>query len=356
MDRARACVVGASGVTGGELLRLLVGHGGVDISCITSREHRGEYAFRVHPNLRGRLSVAFAEPSLDSVLKRDPDVVFLALPHGESVKWVPRLVESGLTVIDLSADFRLKDPSAYAEWYGWSGGHPYPDLLGRAVYGLPELHRGELRGAKLIAVPGCMATASILALAPPTGARLVDVGRLVIDVKISSSGAGSQASRLDMHPFRTYVVRPYEVVHHRHIAEIEQELGLVSGERVRAAFTPHAVDLVRGILATGHAWLSREVSEPDVWAAYRSMYGGERFIRLVKDRAGYQRYPDVKYVIGSNLADIGFEIDDRMGRLVVFSAIDNLMKGAAGQAVQDMNIALGFDEAEALGSAPLYPV
>ncbi|MFP3306391.1 MAG: N-acetyl-gamma-glutamyl-phosphate reductase [Thermocladium sp.] len=352
----RACVIGASGVTGGELLRLLVKHEGIDISCATSREYVGEYVFRIHPNLRGRLGISFTESSIEAVLKHDPDVAFLALPHGESIKWVPKLLEAGLTIIDLSADFRLRRPESYIEWYGWREGHPYPDLLGKAIYGLPELHRGELRGAKLIAVPGCMATASILSLAPPAKLHLIDLGRIVIDVKISSSGAGSQVSRLDMHPFRTYVVRPYEVAHHRHIAEIEQELGLVSGEAVRVAFTPHAVDLVRGILATSHAWLSRDVSEPLLWGAYRSMYGNEPFIRIVKDRAGYQRYPDVKYVIGSNVADVGFEIDNRMNRLIIFSAIDNLLKGASGQAIQDMNIALGFNETEALDAAPLYPV
>lgn len=347
--------MGASGVTGGELLRLLLAHGGVEVACVTSREHKGEYAFRIHPNLRGRTNLVFVDSGLDEVMRRDPDLVFLALPHGESVKWVPHLMEAGPTVVDLSADFRLKDPKAYEEWYGWRGGHPYPDLLGRAVYGLPEMHREELKGAKLIAVPGCMATASILSLLPAIRAGLVDASRLVVDAKISSSGAGSQASRLDLHHYRTYVVRPYDVVHHRHTAEIEQELNLIGGG-VRVAFTPHAVDLVRGILVTAHAWLVKETSEQEVWSAYRLAYSGEPFIRLVKDKAGYQRYPDVKYVVGSNMADVGFEIDARLGRLVMFGAIDNLMKGASGQAVQAMNVALGFNESEALDASPLYPV
>ena len=354
--RYRACVVGASGITGGELLRLLINHPGTELSCATSREFKGEYLFRVHPNLRGRTNLTFIDSTIDSVLKHDVDVVFLALPHGQSLGWVPKLYESGITVIDLSADFRLKDPAAYVEWYGWEKPHPYPDLLAKAVYGLPELHREELRGAKLIAVPGCMATAAIISLAPIVKAGLIDTDRIVVDAKISSSGAGAHAPRLDLHPFRTYVIRPYEVVHHRHTAEIEQELGLLINRRVRVAFTPHAVDLVRGILTTSHTWLVKDVSEPDIWRVYRSMYGNEPFIRLVKDRAGFQRYPDVKYVIGSNLVDIGFEIDNRLGRLVILSAIDNLMKGASGQAVQAMNVALGFEETTALNQVPLYPV
>ncbi|GAB6947655.1 N-acetyl-gamma-glutamyl-phosphate reductase [Vulcanisaeta sp. JCM 16161] len=354
--RYRACVVGASGITGGELLRLLLNHPGIELVCATSREFKGEYVFRVHPNLRGRTNLTFIDSTIDNVLKKDVDVVFLALPHGQSIEWVPKLYENGLTIIDLSADFRLKDPNAYVEWYGWEKPHPYPDLLGKAVYGMPELHREELKGAKLIAVPGCMATAAIISLAPVVKAGLVDTDKIVVDAKISSSGAGAHAPRLDLHPFRTYVIRPYEVVHHRHTAEIEQELSLLINRQVRVAFTPHAVDLVRGILTTSHAWLTKPIQEPEVWRAYRTMYGNEPFIRLVKDRAGFQRYPDVKYVIGSNLVDIGFEIDSRLNRLVVLAAIDNLMKGASGQAIQAMNVALGFPETTALDQVPLYPV
>ncbi|WP_069808140.1 N-acetyl-gamma-glutamyl-phosphate reductase [Vulcanisaeta thermophila] len=352
----RVCVVGASGITGGELLRLLLTHPGVDLVCATSREYKGEYLFRIHPNLRGRTTLTFSDSTIDAVLKAEPDAVFLALPHGQSINWVPKLYETGLTIIDLSADFRLKDPRAYMEWYDFKEPHPYPDLLAKAVYGLPELHREELRNAKLIAVPGCMATAAIISLAPPVKQGIIETGRIVVDAKISSSGAGAHAPRLDLHPFRTYVIRPYEVVHHRHTAEIEQELSRLTNREVKVAFTPHAVDLVRGILTTSHTWLTKEVTEPDIWKTYRSMYNNEPFIRIVKDRAGYQRYPDVKYVIGSNLVDIGFEIDQRLNRLVILAAIDNLMKGASGQAVQAFNIAMGFEETTALTTIPLYPV
>ncbi len=351
----RVGILGASGFVGGELLRILTNHPEVEITVATSREYKGEFVYRVHPHLRGLINLKFIEPNLDKIIN-NCDVIFLALPHGESIKWVPKLYETGLTIIDLSADFRLKDPEAYVKWYKWEKPHPYPDLLQKAIYGLPELHREELRGAKLVAVPGCMATAGILGLAPLVKAGVISLDKIVIDVKIASSGAGAHAPRLDLHSYRTYVVRPYEVAHHRHIAEIEQELSRIAGDEVKIAFTPHAVDLVRGILATGHSWYKRQVAEPDLWKIFRSMYGNEPFIRIVKDKTGLHRYPDVKYVIGSNFADIGFEIDNRLGRIITFTAIDNLMKGASGQAVQCFNIAMGYDEKTALHSPSIFPV
>jgi len=352
----RVCIVGGSGFTGGELLRILLGHPNVDVVCTTSREFKGEYVARIHPNLRGRTNLTFSDSTIDAVLRSEPDAVFLALPHGQSINWVPKLHEVGLTIVDLSADFRLKDPRAYIEWYDFKEPHPYPDLLAKAVYGLPELHREELRGAKLIAVPGCMATAAILSLAPPIRYDIVDTDKVVVDAKISSSGAGAHAPRLDLHPLRTYVIRPYEVTHHRHTAEIEQELTRLAGREVKVAFTPHAVDLVRGILTTSHSWLTKNISELDLWRIYRSMYNNEPFVRIIKDKAGFQRYPDVKYVIGSNLVDVGFEVDSRLNRLVTLAAIDNLIKGASGQAVQAFNVAMGFDETAGLSTIPLYPV
>ncbi|MCU7787517.1 N-acetyl-gamma-glutamyl-phosphate reductase [Pyrobaculum sp. 3827-6] len=350
----KVCVVGASGFVGGELLRLLLQHSGVEVVCATSRKFKGEYVYRVHPNLRGVTQLKFVEPSIDAALKAD--VVFLALPHGESVKWVPKLYESGAAVFDLSADFRLKDPNAYVQWYRWPQPHPYPDLLQKAVYGQPELHRHELPGAKLVAVPGCMATASILMLAPLAKHGVIGNTPPVVDAKIGSSGAGAEGSFVDLHSFRTYVVRPYEPVHHRHIAEIEQELSLLAGRSVKVAFTPHAVDIVRGIFTTGHVYTDKTPTEADMWKYYRSMYSDSKFIRLVKDRLGVSRYPNVKYILGSNYVDIGFEIDPRLGRVVTFAAIDNLVRGAAGQAVQAFNIAMGFPEDEGLRTIPIAPI
>jgi N-acetyl-gamma-glutamyl-phosphate/LysW-gamma-L-alpha-aminoadipyl-6-phosphate reductase len=350
----RVCIVGASGFTGGELLRLLLQHSGVEVVCATSRRFKGEYIYRVHPNLRGFTQLKFVEPSIDAALKAD--VVFLALPHGESVKWVPKLYESGVAVFDLSADFRLKDPEAYMEWYRWPQPHPYPDLLQKAVYGQPELHREELVGARLVAVPGCMATAAILMLAPLAKFGLIRDVPPVVDAKIGSSGAGAEGSIADLHSLRTYVVRPYEPVHHRHIAEIEQELSRLAGRQIRVAFTPHAVDLVRGIFATGHVYVEKLPAEADMWKYFRALYGDSKFIRIIRDRLGLARYPNVKYVLGSNLVDIGFELDPRLNRVVTFSAIDNLVRGASGQAVQAFNVAMGFPEDEGLRQIPLAPV
>ncbi len=289
-------------------------------------------------------------------MKSEADSVFLALPHGESVKWVPELIKYDLTIVDLSADFRLKDPEAYVNWYHWPQPHPYPDLLKRFVYGLPELHRDELRGARLIAVPGCMATASIIALAPLVKANVVDVGFMVVDAKIGSSGAGAEGTVMDYHWHRTHVVRPYQPVGHRHTAEIEQELSRLAGRQVYVAFTPHAVDMVRGILVTGHVKAVAKLSEPDLWRIYRGMYGNEKFIRIVKDKAGLAHYPSTKYVLGTNIIDVGFELDDRIGRVVAFAAIDNLVRGASGQAVQAFNIAKGFNEDDGLRQIPIYPI
>ncbi len=351
----RVGIIGASGFVGGELLRILLSHPQVEVKVATSREFKGEYVFRVHPHLRGKTMLKFVEPNID-LISKECDYVFLAVPHGQSLHLVPKLLEVGLKVLDLSADYRLKDPEAYVKWYDWKEPHPYPDLLKKAVYGLPEIHREEIKNANLVAVPGCMSTAGILSLLPLVKNNLIETSRIVVDVKIGSSGAGAHAPRLDLHSYRTYVVRPYEVTEHRHIAEIEQELTLVAGEKVQIAFTPHAVDVVRGILATSHSWAKRPVTEPELWKAFRSVYGNEPFIRIAKDKTGFHRYPDIKYVIGSNYCDVGFEIDARTGRIVTFAAIDNLMKGAAGQAVQCMNIMLKINEKTGLDIVPVFPV
>lgn len=354
--KVRVGILGASGFVGGELLKILLKHPNVEITVATSREYKGEYVFRVHPHLRGQTMLKFIEPDFDKIIN-NCDVVFLALPHGESIKWVPKFYEVGLKlIIDLSADFRLKNPEAYMKWYDWKEPHPYPDLLKKAVYGLPEIHRNEIKNSKIIAVPGCMATAGILALLPLVKHKVIEFDKIIIDAKIGSSGAGAHAPRLDLHSYRTYVIRPYEVANHRHIAEIEQELSYVAGEEIKVAFTPHAVDIVRGILVTAYSWSRKKITEPELWKIFRETYGNEPFIRITKDKTGLHRYPDVKYVIGSNYADVGFEIDNRLNRIITFTAIDNLVKGAAGQAVQCFNIAMGFDEKTALEITPLFPI
>jgi len=347
----KVAVVGASGFTGGELLRILFMHRYVEVEVATSRTNAGEYLHTVHPNLRGLTMLRFELPNMDRLTKCD--VVFLSTPAKVSSELTPKLLESGVKVIDLSPDFRLKDPSEYGRWYSWS--HPHPELLEEAVYGLPELHRSEIRSARLVACPGCTATAAILGLAPLAKEKLIDGDHLIVDVKIGSSGAGLSRSLSSHHSERANVVRPYAPAGHRHVAEIEQELRRL-GNPVKVGFSAHAVDMVRGILATCHVYPTRSLDIKDLWKIYRGFYRGEPFIRFVRDKKGLFRYPDPKAVVGSNFCDIGFDIDEHTGRVVVLSAIDNLVKGAAGSAVQCMNIMLGFDEVEGLRVPSLHPI
>ncbi len=349
---AKVGVVGATGYIGGELLRLLITHPKAELAVATSRKEVGEYLYRVHPNLRGFTDLKFSEPNIDRISDAC-DLVFTATPHGSSVKIVPRLLEVGLRVVDLSADFRLRKPEEYPKWYGWE--HPFPDLLEKAVYGLPELHRDEIRKAPLVANPGCISTSAILALAPLAKVDFIDLDRVVVDSKIGSSAAGAQPSLSTHHPERSGVVRPYKAVGHRHTAEVEQEIGALANREIRIALSAHAVDIVRGILSTTHLFTTREVEAPEIWRAYRSFYANEPFIRFVRDRRGLYRLPDPKVVVGTNFCDIGFEIDEHVNRLVVLSSLDNLVKGGAGAAIQNMNIMLGIDETTGLLQPSLHP-
>ena len=350
----KVAVAGASGYTGGELLRILYIHGEAEVVYASSREYAGKPIHFAHPHLRGFYKgLVFQKLSLDLILKADPDVAFLALPHGVGLDLPPSLLESGVRVVDLSANYRLKNPELYRRWYGFE--HPHPDLLSKAVYGLPELRRDELRGARLIAVPGCNATAAIIAAAPLVARGLVN-GLLMADVKAGSSEGGSQPSRGSHHPEREGAIRPYSVIGgHRHQAEVEQELSRLSGSKIRVSMAAHAVSSVRGALASVHAALRDGVSFEDVWRSYASMYGRERFIRLVHPRLT-PRGLDVKYVVGSNYVDVTVGVDDSAGRVTAYSALDNLVKGAAGQAVQAFNIALGLREEEGLDTPPIHPV
>ncbi|HEV2138902.1 MAG TPA: N-acetyl-gamma-glutamyl-phosphate reductase [Nitrososphaerales archaeon] len=350
----RAGVLAASGYIGGELLRLLLQHPEVELAAATSRKHAGDYVFRVHPNLRGITELKFT--ALDMSKLTDLDVVFAALPHGESVKIVPELADAGLRVIDLSADFRLGDKAQYPTWYGYD--HPRPDLLEKFIFAIPEINREKVRGARLISSPGCMAITTILGLAPLLKEKSlgIDKAHIVVDAKIGSSGAGGKPSLSTHFSERYNVVRPYKPAGHRHSAEIEQVLASMSGEQVKVSMSAHAVNMVRGILSTSHVFTSVPPKPIDIWKAYRAMYSDSFFVRLVRDKQGPFRLPDPKLVIGSNFCDVGFEIEERTGRIVALSATDNLIKGAAGNAVQSMNLMLGFEEKEGIAMAPLHPV
>ncbi|WP_340098546.1 N-acetyl-gamma-glutamyl-phosphate reductase [Salinibaculum salinum] len=338
-----ASVVGASGFTGGELLRLLDGHPEFELVQATSRSKENKTIGHAHPNLR-HADVRFSHPEeLESV-----DVLFAATPHGVSMERIDAFQDAADTVVDLSADFRLNTEAQYEEWYD---GHERPELLEDAVYALPELTREELPGADLIASGGCNATATIMGLLP-----LVEEGiltgdeQIVIDVKVGSSEGGAGGGEASSHPERSGVVRPYAPTGHRHEAEIEQFLGL------DVSFTVHAVDMIRGASATCHVFPGEPVSKGDLWGAYRGAYEAEPFVELVAGGGGVYRYPEPKAVVGTNRAEVGFELDASNKRLVVFSAIDNMMKGSAGQAVHAANVALGIEETAGLEFQGLHPV
>jgi LysW-gamma-L-alpha-aminoadipyl-6-phosphate/LysW-L-glutamyl-5-phosphate reductase len=349
----RIGIIGGSGYVGSELLRLLLMHPEVEVTMVTSRQVAGEYVFNVHPNLRGLTQLKFVPLDIEQ-LKANCDLVFTATPHGGSVNLVPKLLEAGLRVIDMSADFRLKNPADYESYYGWA--HAHPEMLKEAAYGLPELHREEIKKAKLVACPGCMATSAILGLAPIVKAGLVDNSKIIVDLKVGSSGGGSKPNLASHHPERFSGVRPYQVTGHRHTAEVEQELTALANETVKIGFTPHAVNMVRGILATIHAFPKQPITSKDLWKALRGMYGTEPFVRLVKYQKGPYQLPDPKIVMGTNFCDVGFEIDEHANRLILFSAIDNMTKGAAGQGVQCLNLLMGIDETTGLKSTGFHPV
>lgn len=347
----KVSIMGGSGYVGGELLRLLTRHPETTIESVTSQRYAKEPIHRTHPNMRGILNLRFSENTIDSV--KDTDLVFTALPHGKTMAIVPQLLETGVKVIDLAADYRLKDPAAYEKFYARK--HENQDLLKRAVYGLPELHRDEIRKSDLISTPGCMATAATLGLAPIVKYDLLSSPTVIVDAKIGSSGAGSSPSTASHHSERSEGVRPYKPAGHRHTGEIEQELTELRGTPVNVAFSPHAVDMVRGILATSHCFIKDGVEKKDLWKSYRSSYEKEPFVRMVSDGIGLYGLPNPKAVVGTNYCDIGFETDPDNHRLIIFSAIDNLTKGAAGQAVQCYNIVNGFDEKMGLDTPALHP-
>jgi N-acetyl-gamma-glutamyl-phosphate/LysW-gamma-L-alpha-aminoadipyl-6-phosphate reductase len=346
-------VIGASGFVGGELLRLLISHPKAEIAMVTSRQYVGEYVSRIQPSLKGFTDLTFSELDYDK-LSDKCDLVFTAVPHGTATEIVKALYERGMKIIDLSADYRLHNAPDYDKWYGWQ--HPYPELLSKSIFGIPEIHREQIKKSQLVSCPGCMAVTSILALYPLVKKNLIDTEHIIVDSKIGSSGAGAGSLSGTHHALRSGVIRPYKPAKHRHTGEIEQELTEIAGKKIHVSMSPHAVDIVRGILCTNHTFLNNPMSEMDLWKLYREQYGNEKFIRLIRDKKGFYKFPDPKFVVGSNFCDVGFDIDEDNHRLVVLSASDNLMKGAAGSAIQNMNVMAGFDEIEGLAYTPLTPV
>jgi N-acetyl-gamma-glutamyl-phosphate/LysW-gamma-L-alpha-aminoadipyl-6-phosphate reductase len=348
-DRVSAAVVGGSGYTGGELLRLLLGHPHVNVQHVTSERLDGQFVHFTHPNLRRRTGLKFIRAAeLERV-----DLLFLCLPHGSAMSRIEHFATIADRVIDLSADFRLRRPDDYTRWYGKP--HDTPAWLDRFVYGLPELHRQEIAGAKYVSGVGCNAAATTLAVWPLVRADIIDGARGVIcEVKVGSSEGGAVSSDASHHPERSGVMRSFAPTGHRHTAEVLQALRLANCD-ADVHLSATAVDNVRGVLATAHSFVRPGIAERELWKAFRDAYSSEPFVRLVKERAGLYRYPEPKILSGSNYADVGFELDPQTGRVVTMCAIDNLMKGAAGTAVQCLNVMMGWEETLGLEFSGLHP-
>jgi LysW-gamma-L-alpha-aminoadipyl-6-phosphate/LysW-L-glutamyl-5-phosphate reductase len=349
-DRLSAAIVGGSGYTGGELLRVLLGHPRVEVRHATSERLDGQFVHFTHPNLRKRTTLKFVRAEALAPV----DVLFLCLPHGSAMTRIDDFAGRAGRIVDLSADFRLRQANDYVRWYGKP--HANPAWLGRFVYGLPELHRSEIAVASYVSGVGCNATATTLAVWPLAASGLIDRARgIVCEVKVGSSEGGAASNDASHHPERAGVMRSFAPTGHRHTAEVLQALRLREFE-TEVHLSATAVDNVRGVLATAHAFVMPGVAEKDLWKAYRDAYAQEPFVRLVKERAGLYRYPEPKILSGSNYADVGFELDPQSGRVVAICALDNLMKGAAGTAVQCLNVMMGWDETLGLDFPGLHPI
>ncbi len=339
----RAGIVGGSGYTGGELLRLLHCHPQVELTQITSREQAGRYVHVAHPNMRGVSRLKFIHPdALDEC-----DLLFLALPHGTNARNIDHYAGLAPKLIDLSADFRLDCAATYERVYGEP--HPAPRWLNRFVYGLPEVNRESLLGASYVSGVGCNATAVNLALLPLVEAGILE--RAAIEIKVGSSEGGNKANPGSHHPIRSGAVRSYKATGHRHLAEARLALG--DGFPLHFAVT--AIEMVRGVHLLAHCYLRESKVERDIWRLYRGRYRGEPFVRLASGKTGLHRLPEPRVVAGTNYCDIGFELDDDGAHLVVIAALDNLGKGAAGSAVQSMNLMLDIDETTGLEFPGIYP-
>ena len=343
----KAGVVGATGYAGAELVRLLHGHSEVELTHLVSDSMAGSDLEAVYKNFLG-ISTHTTEKLNVKELGRDCDVVFTALPHHVSAKVVPQIAEAGARVIDLSGDFRYDDPAVYEQWYGQP--HPHPEVLKTAVYGMPELYKEQIKTATIIGNPGCYTTCSILALAPAVKHGFLYPNGIIIDAKSGVSGAGRKATQ-DLHFCEQQDnFKAYKVTGHRHTSEIEQELSKLNCAPITLTFTPHLLPIKRGIFATIYAPLAKPMSHSDVLEAYAAFYSGQPFVVL----HGEGSLPELKHVNGSNYLHIGFEIDTRTNHLILVACLDNLIKGAAGQAIQNMNLMFNLDETLGLRTPAYY--
>lgn len=341
-------IIGATGYAGGELVRLLLGHKEAEIKWYGSRSYVDQKYAKVYQNMFQLVDDRCLDDNMEEMAKQ-VDVIFTATPQGLCASLVNDDILNKVKVIDLSADFRIKDAAVYEEWYGIE--HKAKQYLDEAVYGLCEINREAVKKARLVANPGCYPTCSILSIYPLLKEGLIDPSTVIIDAKSGTSGAGRGAKVDNLFCEVNENIKAYGVATHRHTPEIEQELSLAAGEPVTISFTPHLVPMQRGILVTAYASLKREVTWEEVKAVYDRYYDKERFVRVLEQDV----CPQTRWVEGSNYVDVGFKIDPRTKRIIMMGAMDNLVKGAAGQAVQNMNLAFGLDEAEGLRMAPLFP-
>ena len=344
----KAGIIGATGYAGGELVRILTAHKDVGIKWYGSRSYIDQKYASVYQNLFQIVDAVCMDDNMEE-LAEQVDVIFTATPQGLCASLVNEQILSKVKIVDLSADFRIKDVSVYEKWYGIE--HKSPQFIEEAVYGLCEVNREEVKKARLVANPGCYTTCSILTAYPLAKEGLIDMSTLIIDAKSGTSGAGRGAKTANLFCEVNENMKAYGVATHRHTPEIEEQLGYASGEEVVLNFTPHLVPMNRGILATEYAKLKKDVSWEEVKAIYDKYYEDEKFIRVLDKGI----CPETKWVEGSNYVDIGFQIDPRTKRIIMMGAIDNLVKGAAGQAVQNMNLMFGLPEREGLELVPMFP-
>ena len=352
MNKKRVGVVGASGYSGEELVRLLLSHPCAELTAVTSRQYAGQSLAQIFPKFAhhpAAKALRFSEPNA-AVLAQQADVVFLALPHGVAAEYAQPLIAAGAAVIDLSADFRVRNPAVYQEFYAHE--HPAPQLLAQAVYGMPEVYREQIKKASLVASPGCYPTSILLPTLPLLRDGLVKPEGIIADSLSGVSGAGRKAELDYLFVECNESVRPYGLPKHRHLSEIEQELSVAAGQQVTLQFTPHLIPVNRGILTTLYLQPTTDIRQPGALAAYgeklaacyKAAYAQEPFVRLLEGKA----LPDTKNVVGTNVLELAWRLDPRTGRLIVMSAEDNLVKGASGQAVQSLNLMCGFPETAGL--------
>jgi N-acetyl-gamma-glutamyl-phosphate reductase len=337
-------VVGGSGYVGEELVRLLLRHPRAELVAVTSRQFAGKTVAEVFPrfsHLEKTSELRFSEPDPQQLALR-AEIIFLALPHGQAAEFAKPLLQGGVRIIDLSADFRIEDGKAYKEFYGHD--HSAPELLGEAVYGLPEINRKKISGAKLVACPGCYPTSILLPLMPLIREKIVNPARILVTSLSGVTGAGRKVAPEYLFAECNESMRPYGVPKHRHLSEIEEQLSVFAGKKITIQFTPHLVPLNRGIITTIYVDPAKKVDRGSIDSTYEKAYGDEPFVRLLGDAL----FPDTKNVTGTNFIDIAWRLDPRTGRLILMSAIDNLVKGASGQAIQCFNVMGGYRETEGL--------